>query len=89
MFIDIHTHAYRLKTMTSMHTPDQLLKRMDELKIDMAVLLPFVNAEIYFTQQVEDIVEMAQQSFYFLWFLQKSRKKRYLFHRDLQNTNRH
>lgn len=62
MFIDIHTHAYRLKTMTSMHTPDQLLKRMDELKIDMAVLLPFVNAEIYFTQQVEDIVEMAQQN---------------------------
>ncbi len=60
MFIDIHTHAYRKKTMTTMHTYDQLLRRMDELKIDMAVLLPFVNSEIYFTQQVEDVIEMAE-----------------------------
>ena len=62
MFIDIHTHAYRIKPpMYSFSTPEELLKRYDEMKIDMAVLLPIVSPEIYFPQPVEDILEMCQQ----------------------------
>ena len=66
MFIDIHSHAYRILPMKNavvppFCTPDQLIKRYDEMKVDMAVLLPVVNPEIYFTQMVEDIVEICQQ----------------------------
>jgi predicted TIM-barrel fold metal-dependent hydrolase len=66
MFIDIHSHVYRILPMKNEFvppfcTPDQLLKRYDEMKVDYAVLLPVVNSEIYFTQAVEDIVEIAQQ----------------------------
>ena len=53
MFIDIHTHAYRIKPpMYSFSTPEELLKRYDEMKIDMAVLLPIVSPVIYFPQPV-------------------------------------
>lgn len=62
MFIDIHTHCYRLKPCgRNWPTPETLLKRYDEMKVDMAVLLPIVNPEIYFTQPVEDILEMRDQ----------------------------
>ena len=66
MFIDIHSHVYRILPMKNEFvppfcTPDQLIKRYDEMKVDYAVLLPVVNSEIYFTQAVEDIVEIAQQ----------------------------
>ena len=66
MFIDIHSHVYRILPMQNEFvppfcTPDQLIKRYDEMKVDYAVLLPVVNSEIYFTQAVEDIVEIAQQ----------------------------
>jgi predicted TIM-barrel fold metal-dependent hydrolase len=66
MFIDIHSHVYRILPMKNEFvppfcTPDQLLKRYDEMKVDYAVLLPVINSEIYFVQAVEDIVEIAQQ----------------------------
>ena len=66
MFIDIHSHVYRILPMKNEFvppfcTPDQLLKRYDEMKVDYAVLLPVINSEIYFVQAVEDIIEIAQQ----------------------------
>jgi thymidine kinase len=66
MFIDIHSHVYRIlpmcnSTVPPFCTPKQLLERYDKMKVDMAVLLPIVNSEIYFTQMVEDIVEVCQQ----------------------------
>lgn len=62
MFIDIHTHVYRIRPiMGGFCTTDELLKRNDELKIDYAVLLPIVSPEIYFPQAVEDILEICDQ----------------------------
>ena len=62
MFIDIHTHAYRLTPpMYRFCTPEQLLKRYDEMKVDAAVILPVVSPEIYFPQAVEDVLEMRGQ----------------------------
>lgn len=63
MFIDIHTHVYRITPPFSppFCTPKQLLKRYDEMKVDYAVLLPIVSPEIYFPQTVEDILEICDQ----------------------------
>ena len=66
MFIDIHSHVYRIlppktKSLPPFSTPEQLIKRYDEMKVDAAVLLPLVNSEIYFTQSVEDILEICQK----------------------------
>ncbi|MBQ9543634.1 MAG: amidohydrolase family protein [Clostridia bacterium] len=62
MFIDIHTHARRKKTYAySFSTPEELIKKYDEMKVDMAVILPIVNPEIYFPQAVEDILEMCDE----------------------------
>lgn len=59
MFIDIHSHAYRIRPPKyGFQTPDELLARYDKMKVDMAVLLPIVSPEIYFPQAVEDILEM-------------------------------
>ena len=59
MFIDIHSHVRRRKTYAySFCTPDELIERYDRMKVDMAVLLPVVNPEIYFPQAVEDILEI-------------------------------
>ena len=61
MFIDIHTHAYRITPpVWNFCTPDALLRRYDKMKVDMAVILPIVSPEIYFPQAVEDILEMCQ-----------------------------
>lgn len=66
MFIDIHTHVYRHLPLAnvsspSFATPEQLIKRYDEMKVDYAVLLPIVSPEIYSPQAVEDILEICQQ----------------------------
>ena len=66
MFIDIHTHVYRRQPLANtssppFSTPEQLLKRYDEMKVDYAVLLPIVSPEIYSPQAVEDIIEISQQ----------------------------
>lgn len=60
MFIDIHTHAYRIRPPMGCRfcNAEELIKVMDEHKIDMAAVLPIVNAEIYFPQANEDILEM-------------------------------
>ena len=59
MFIDIHTHAYRLRPPKfGFQTAEQLIERYDKMKVDVAVLLPVVSPEIYFPQPVEDILEM-------------------------------
>lgn len=62
MFIDIHTHCYRLTPpMYQFCTPEQLLRRYDKMKVDMAVILPIVSPEVYFPQAVEDVLEMCDQ----------------------------
>lgn len=65
MFIDIHSHVYRIPNRSgfvpAFCTPQELIDRYDKMKVDYAVLLPIVNSEIYFTQAVEDIVEISQQ----------------------------
>ena len=62
MFIDIHSHCYRIKPYKqTWATPDELIERYDQMKVDMAVLLPIVSPEVYFPQPVEDILEMCDQ----------------------------
>ena len=56
MFIDIHTHAYRIKPMYGFCTAERLLERNNQIGIEIAVLLPVVNPEVYFPQSVEDIL---------------------------------
>ncbi len=59
MFIDIHSHVYRIKPpVWNFCTPVELLRRYDRMKVDMAALLPIVSPEIYFPQSVEDILEV-------------------------------
>ena len=59
MFIDIHSHVYRIKPpVWNFCTPVELLRRYDRMKVDMAALLPIVSPEIYFPQSVEDILEI-------------------------------
>ena len=63
MFIDIHSHAFRIKPpKLGFSTPAELIKRYDEMKVDMAVLLPVVSPEIYFPQSCEDIIEMYENN---------------------------
>ena len=39
MFIDIHSHAFRITTpVFRFCTPEQLIRRYDKMKVDMAVL---------------------------------------------------
>ncbi len=63
MIIDIHSHVYKnpLPFVTPVCNPEELVKKYDELGIDKAVLLPFVNSEIYFTQSVDEVIEICQQ----------------------------
>jgi len=42
-------------------TPDQLIRRYDELGIEKACLLPLVNAEVYLPQSNEEILQIAEQ----------------------------
>ena len=41
MFIDIHTYCYRTRPpYIRFSTPEQLLRRYDKMKVDVAVILP-------------------------------------------------
>ena len=62
MIIDIHSHCYKnpLPFVTPVCNPEELIKKYDELGIDKAVLLPFVNAEIYFPQSVDEVIEICK-----------------------------
>lgn len=67
MFIDIHAHAYPkfgVKQNGHVHfpTPEQLLKRHDELGIERACLLPLIGPEVYLPESNEEILEMAERS---------------------------
>jgi len=63
VFIDIHAHAYRkpvppVDGRRWFSTPEQLLRRYEELEIERAVLLPLVNPEVYLPQSNDDILDM-------------------------------
>ena len=62
MIIDIHSHCYKnpLPFVTPVCDPEELIKKYDELGIDRAVLLPFVNPEIYFPQSVDEVLEICK-----------------------------
>ena len=62
MFIDIHTHAYRIRPASGEFcTPEELIARYDQMGVEKAVILPIVSPEIYFPQAVEDIIEMCEK----------------------------
>ncbi len=59
MFIDIHTHCYRHRPpCIRFSTPEQLIRRYDKMKVDVAVILPIVNPEIYLPQSVDEVIEI-------------------------------
>ena len=64
MFIDIHGHVYR-RPFTGMNkgllfsSPEQLLKRYEEIGIEKACLLPLVSPEVYLPQSNEEILDIA------------------------------
>lgn len=61
MFIDIHTHCYRRKPpFAGFSTPTELIERYDEMKVDMAVILPIVSPEIYMPQSNEEVLEICE-----------------------------
>ena len=63
MFIDIHSHCYRRKSpVYAFCTPDELIRRYDKMKVDMAVLLPVVSPEIYMPQSNEEILEICENN---------------------------
>lgn len=63
MFIDIHAHAYRNHPpiWVQFCTPEQVIKRYDEVGIEKGVLLPIVNPEVYLPQSNEEIMDIAKQ----------------------------
>lgn len=59
MFIDIHTHCYRTRPpYIRFCDPEQLLRRYDQMKVDVAVILPIVSPEIYLPQSVDEVIEI-------------------------------
>lgn len=66
-FFDIHAHAYRASCppangVRAFTTPEQVLKRYDELNIERGVLLPLIGPEVYLPQSNEDILDMCEAS---------------------------
>ncbi len=66
MFIDIHGHAYKHYGImqdgtTHFPTPEQLIKRYDELDIDRACLLPLIGPEVYLPESNEEILEIVEE----------------------------
>ncbi len=67
MFFDIHAHVCRYPYplpdgRPAFATPEQLLRRHDELGIERAVLLPLVSPDIWMPQSVGEIIEIAHHS---------------------------
>ena len=67
MYIDIHAHAYRnecpgAEGQTKFATPEEVLKRYDELDIERGILLPLIGPEVYLPQSNEDIIDMCEGS---------------------------
>jgi len=63
MFIDIHAHVYKkpVPFVSSFYSPQELIARYDELGIEKGVMLPVVNAEIYFPQSNEEVLDICEQ----------------------------
>ena len=64
MFIDIHGHAYwkpqpMVNGRINFSTPEQVLKRYDELDIEKGCLLPLIGPEVYIPESNEEILAMA------------------------------
>lgn len=67
MFIDIHAHAYWKECppadgQTHFATPDEVIRRYDELDIERGALLPLIGPETYLPQSNEDILRMCEES---------------------------
>jgi predicted TIM-barrel fold metal-dependent hydrolase len=67
MFIDIHAHAYRKDCPpadggTAFATPDEVLRRYDDLQIEKGCLLPLIGPEVYLPQSNEDCLDMCERS---------------------------
>ncbi|MCM8772670.1 MAG: amidohydrolase family protein [Candidatus Omnitrophica bacterium] len=65
-FIDIHVHAFKrpyvwIDGRPLFSTPEQILKKYDELGIEKGVLLPIVNSEVYLPQSNEEILEICEK----------------------------
>ena len=66
MFIDIHAHAYLFECppqdgRTQFCTPEEVLKRYDELGIAKGILLPLIGPEVYLPQSNEEILETCRR----------------------------
>ncbi|MBN2451847.1 MAG: amidohydrolase family protein [Lentisphaeria bacterium] len=66
MFIDIHVHAYRggppQDGRTVFCTPEQVLRRYDELGIERGCVQPLIGPEVYLPQSNEDVLAMCAAS---------------------------
>lgn len=67
MFIDIHCHAYRKECPPAdgrnrFATPDEVIRRYDELGIEKGAYLPLVGPEEYLPQSNEDVIEICERS---------------------------
>lgn len=65
MFIDIHAHAYLYPSppqdgYTQFPTPEDVIKRQDELGIKRSILLPLIGPEVYLPQSNEEILEICR-----------------------------
>ena len=66
-FIDIHAHAYRegcppIPGAKPFASPEEVLRRYDEIGIEKGVLLPLIGPEVYLPQSNEDILDMCADS---------------------------
>ena len=59
-YVDVHAHAYRcpLPFVTRFCTAEELIARYDRHGIELGILLPVVNSEVYLPQSNEDVLEM-------------------------------
>ena len=66
-FIDIHTHAYRKECpladgKTRFATPEEVIKRYDEIGIEKGAYLPLIGPEEYLPQSNEDVIDICERS---------------------------
>ena len=64
VFIDVHAHAFKnhppIGGTQVFSTPEEVIKRYDELGIEKGALLPIVSPEIYLPQSNEYILEVVE-----------------------------
>ncbi|HOK56208.1 MAG TPA: amidohydrolase family protein [bacterium] len=66
VFIDVHCHVFKrpyiwIDGKSLFSSPEQVIKRYDELGIEKGVLLPIVNPEVYLPQSNEEIIEICEK----------------------------